>query len=98
MTVYIDTASNGFGRMIMCHMIADSLAELHAMAEAIGMRRAWFQPFSFPHYDVSKSRRVVALQLGAVEISRQQLAGHMRRLRQDQAFLAAWRAEVQARG
>jgi hypothetical protein len=62
-------------------MIADTPAELHAMAEAIGMRRAWFQPASFPHYDVSLERRARAVALGAVEVDRRELARLMRRLR-----------------
>ena len=72
MAVYVDGERNRFGRMIMCHMFADSLAELHEMAEAIGMDRDWFQPLSFPHYDVSLSRRAVAVRLGAVEVDRRQ--------------------------
>ena len=57
MAVYVDKEENAFGRMIMCHMVADTLEELHAMADRIGMRRSWFQPRSSPHYDLSKSRR-----------------------------------------
>lgn len=72
MSVYVDGERNRFGRMIMCHMFADSLAELHAMASAIGMDRNWFQPLSFPHYDVSLSRRAVAVSKGAVEVDRRQ--------------------------
>ena len=80
MAVYVDSARNPLGRMKMCHMVADTEAELHAMAEAIGLRREWFQgEASFPHYDVSLSRRAKALQLGAVEISRRDLALFMRR-------------------
>lgn len=71
-SVYVDGERNRFGRMIMCHMFADSLAELHAMALAIGMDRDWFQPLSFPHYDVSLSRRARAVSLGAVEVDRRQ--------------------------
>lgn len=84
MAVYLDQARNRFGRMIMCHMIADSLAELHAMADAIGMQRAWFQPTSFPHYDVCLRRRRSALALGAIEVDRRQTVLVMRRVRHGQ--------------
>lgn len=93
MTVYVDQARNGLGRMIMCHMIADTLDELHKMADAIGMKRSWFQAHaSFPHYDVALGRRAAAVRLGAVEITRQECAALMKRLRQDPDFIAAWRA------
>jgi hypothetical protein len=41
--VYVDRVELGFRRMKMCHMIADTPAELHAMAERIGVLRRWFQ-------------------------------------------------------
>lgn len=95
MTVYVDQARNTFGRMVMSHMIADTLPELHAMAERIGMKRAWFQGrASFPHYDVAQGRKAAALAAGAIEVDRSTLAQHMKRLRQDPAFMAAWIAEV----
>jgi hypothetical protein len=81
MPVYVDQAENGFGRMKMCHMIADTLEELHAMAERIGMRREWFQPKSFPHYDVAKGRRQQAISLGAIVCDRRTFVGHLRRIR-----------------
>jgi hypothetical protein len=81
MAVYLDKARNRFGRMVMCHMVADSLGELHFMAELLGMRRQWFQPVSFPHYDVCLMRRRRALELGAIEIDRRQLAAFMRERR-----------------
>jgi hypothetical protein len=70
MTVYVDDMHRfpvgEFRRMKMSHMIATSEAELHAMARQIGLLRAWYQG---DHYDVSLSRRALAVRLGAVEIS-----------------------------
>lgn len=91
MSVYVDQEANAFGRMIMCHMFADTIAELHDFAGSIGMRREWFQPFSFPHYDVAKGRRAAALRLGAVEVDRREGATIRKRLRQSPDFIAEWR-------
>lgn len=82
MPVYVDFQRNALGRMKMCHMIADTLDELHAMALAIGMRREWFQETSFPHYDVSVSRRSEAVRRGAIELERRDFVLRMRTIRQ----------------
>lgn len=81
MPVYVDKARNRLGRMIMCHMIADTLDELHHMASAIGMKRDWFQSTKFPHYDVSLSRRSLAIKFGAIELDRREIVIAMRRIR-----------------
>lgn len=81
MAVYVDHFAHRLGRMTMCHMIADTLDELHAMADAIGCRRAWFQDAGFPHYDLPKFRRARAVALGAIEIDRRTLALKMREIR-----------------
>ena len=73
MSTYVDNAFIPFGRMKMCHMIADSEEELHEMADRIGMQRAWFQAGSRPHYDVSKSKRKLAIEYGANEITIREL-------------------------
>lgn len=66
MTVYVDDMRASFGRYIMCHMIADSEAELHAMADTIGVARKWYQG---DHYDIARSKRARAVEAGAVEIT-----------------------------
>lgn len=43
MPVFVDTMRHPFGRMIMCHMFADTDAELHEMARRIGIARRWHQ-------------------------------------------------------
>lgn len=79
MPVYVDKAANPFGRMIMCHMIADTVAELHEFAARIGLKREWFQPFSRPHYDLSKGRRSAAMAAGAIELDRSNFVAVMKR-------------------
>ena len=83
MSVYVDPIREvEYGRWkYACHMIADTVEELHTMAEAIGMKRDWFQPTSFPHYDLLRPRRAAAVKLGAVELTRRELALKIRELK-----------------
>jgi hypothetical protein len=75
MTVYVDNMRANFGRLVMCHMIADTEAELHAMADTIGVARKWFQKkASGDHYDIALSKRALAVKAGAVEITLRQCA------------------------
>lgn len=87
MSVYVDKQRAKFGRMLMCHMVADSVDELHAMASLIGMRREWFQcptrsNASHPHYDLSLSRRALAVKHGAIEVDRHELVAVIRKARE----------------
>lgn len=84
MSVYIDNERNGFGRMHMCHMMADTLEELHAMADVIGVKRKWFQNKRTPHYDICLAKRALALKSGAIEIDRKQMVLLMSRIRNDE--------------
>lgn len=82
MPVYVDNAKLPFGRMKMCHMIADTETELHAMADKIGVARRWYQGnASTPHYDICLSKRRLAVELGAIEINRNETAELVKRLR-----------------
>ncbi len=68
MSVYVGPSIYPYGRMIMCHMVSDSIEELHEMADKIGVNRKWFQQKNLPHYDISKSKRKLALENGAIEV------------------------------
>jgi|DEB0MinimDraft_3_1074331.scaffolds.fasta_scaffold35967_3 hypothetical protein len=96
MAVYVDDMRASYGRMKMCHMLADSVAELLAMADKIGVDRKWFQALSHPHFDVCLAKRKLAVQHGAIEVDRRGLAKAKRRHRDkfmaDPAELTAIRA------
>lgn len=80
--VYVDAPIWPYGRMVMCHMFADTESELHAMADRIGVRRRWFQRHRLlPHYDVCKSKRSLAVAAGAVEVDRRFVAKRIRERR-----------------
>jgi arsenate reductase-like glutaredoxin family protein len=75
MTVYVDEAKHAYGRMLMCHMMADSTDELLAMADKIGVARKWLQKpgTAYEHFDISKTKRAAAVALGAVEATSRDL-------------------------
>lgn len=84
MTVYVDDMYKrqmgrlaiGRSRTMKCsHMIASTDAELHAMAEALGLRRAWFQG---DHYDISMAKRKQAITLGAHPVTMRELVTLLR--------------------
>lgn len=65
-----------------CHLIADTVDELHVFARRIGMKRTWFQNDSrLPHYDLNENRRRVAVKEGAIELDRREFVNKMRELR-----------------
>jgi len=74
MTVYVDDMyrypAGRFRRMKMSHMIADTEAEMHAMAGRIGIARRWYQG---DHYDICLAKRSLAVEAGAVEVTWRQL-------------------------
>lgn len=66
--------------MVMSHMLADTTAELHAMADRIGVDRRYVQNAGTPreHYDICQSKRALALEHGALEIHRRQVVDLIR--------------------
>lgn len=78
MSVYVDTLlpciqNKNWKYTHSCHLIADTLEELHDFAGQLGLRRAWFQNKILPHYDLTRNKRAQAVRLGAEEISRKQM-------------------------
>ena len=97
MPVYVDDMRASFGRMVMCHMVADTLAELHAMADRIGVARRWYQgpPVTrWPHYDIALSKRALAVQAGALEIKRREAPAVARRCLAAMASLPEQRGQT----
>jgi len=76
MAIYVDDMNASYGRMKMCHLIADTDEELHAMAEKIGVARKWHQapPKHDSHYDIALSKKALAISFGAIEITLRQCA------------------------
>lgn len=83
MSVYVDSAFHRYGRMKMCHMLADTSHELHTMAAKIGVARKWAQHEGTPreHYDVCSAARTKAIALGASVVDSRGIAEVLRRKR-----------------
>jgi hypothetical protein len=74
-SVYVDDMRANYGRMVMCHMIADTLEELLGMADKIGVQRKWLQDAKAkPHFDIALVKRALAVSHGAKEITLRQCA------------------------
>lgn len=107
MAVYVDNMRASYrpahrpGRTyVMSHMIADTALELHAMADRIGVARRWYQG---DHYDVTQSKRRLAIRAGAIELSRMELgrkviAARRARLPGYSEAIAGSSGELAARG
>ncbi|UTH75681.1 DUF4031 domain-containing protein [Chromobacterium sp. IIBBL 290-4] len=88
MTVYVDNVRIKWRGRQWCHLVADSLDELHRFAVSIGLKKAWFQcNASYPHYDITIERREIALQLGALEGKRSDIIKCGKILKAEQSFI-----------
>lgn len=83
MGVYVDCEKNQYRHMIMSHLVADTVDELHAMAQRLGLKRSWFQQSrnGMPHYDICQTKREQAIKLGAEVIDRRKMVELMRKNR-----------------
>lgn len=79
--VYVDTYDAPYGRMIMCHMMADSEEELLTMANEIGVSNKWLQPARRgrpSHFDICKTKKQLAIKHGAIEVTPRELVLHFK--------------------
>ena len=81
--VYVDNMRANFGRMVMCHIVADTEPELLAMADRIGVQRRWIQYPGTPkeHFDICLSKRAIAVKSGAKEMTGREMVNLMRKKR-----------------
>ena len=91
--VYVDwLCSHGWvlrGQTVQsCHLLADTIDELHAFAAKIALKRSWFQDGSAPHYDLVASKREAAVRLGATELTKATFRSVYLRIRQQRVEAA----------
>ena len=78
--VYVDDYFAAYGRMKMCHMASNNIEALHAMADKIGVARKWFQNKGrWPHYDVCKAKRELAISFGAIPVTAREIVKIIKR-------------------
>lgn len=87
MSVYVDPISvcipnKNWRHNSACHLIGDTIAELHSFAASLGLKRSWFQDKTIAHYDLTVNKRRQAISLGAIEIDVKTFMKKMRRQRQ----------------
>lgn len=82
MSIYVDPLFNAIPRTAQarrygnswCHLITDGdLEELHSFAAGIGLNRSYFQRSRVPHYDLTPSKRLAAINNGAIAASFEEL-------------------------
>jgi hypothetical protein len=80
--VYVDREEIHWKGRVWCHLVADSLDELHSFAARLGLKKGWFQSESFyPHYDVTLTMRARAIRLGALSAGRREVIGCCKQMR-----------------
>lgn len=76
---------------LWCHLFTDGdEAELHAFAQLLGLKRAWFQPDRHGgHYDLTPGKRTRALYFGAKALTRSEAVAVWRAQREKLRTLCA---------
>ncbi|WP_151449179.1 DUF4031 domain-containing protein [Lacisediminimonas profundi] len=86
MAAYVDNVAIEWRGNAWCHLVADSLNELHEIARRLGLRHEWFQvSASYPHYDLTAQTRARAIALGVLVGDRRQIIQCARALKDELA-------------
>ena len=87
MSVYVDEMSvcvpnENWRYKQSCHLVADTVEELHYFAGRMRLNPAWFQDKpELPHYDLTRRMRLLAVKLGAIEVNRIKISALMKMYR-----------------
>jgi len=74
MAIYVDFVCIEFRGHKWCHMLADTLQELHEFAALIDVdKRLFHRNASYPHYDVTVQMRETAIEYGALPSDRRKI-------------------------
>lgn len=74
MAIYVDFMQIEFKDYKWCHMLADTLQELHDFAALIEVdKRLFHRNASYPHYDVTVQMREIAIEYGAIPAGRKKI-------------------------
>ncbi|KAA0915227.1 DUF4031 domain-containing protein [Psychrobacter sp. ANT_WB68] len=74
MAIYVDFMQIEFKGYKCCHMLADTLQELHDFAALIEVdKRLFHRNASYPHYDVTVQMRLTAIENGAIPADRRKI-------------------------
>jgi hypothetical protein len=79
--VFIDRRTSKIDNMIMARMFADTPAELDAMADRVGLERAWKlqADTAIEHYLLTTNKRAMAVRHGAVVMDTELCIERLRR-------------------
>jgi hypothetical protein len=83
LATYVDAAHSypdaGLRFTEFCHLLADTRAELHAMADQLGVPRRFFQDHPWRwHYDLPEHLRTEAVRFGAIELTMHEVGALLR--------------------
>ena len=74
MAIYVDRSSVSFKGRKWCHLMADTLEELHAFAQQKGIdARLFHRDASYPHYDITLEMRSMVIEHGAIDADRKMI-------------------------
>ena len=82
MAIYVDRAKVSFQGREWCHLMADTLEELHQFARQLDIdARLFHRTASYPHYDITLEMRILVIEHGAIDADRRTIIACGKRLK-----------------